>query len=290
LGSIAEDETIDAWAVGDTNDNADDQLEHDSEGENDEESRLLGAGGGGYDMLALLMDAELALASLEGPSLPAHSRPDQQLTQFFAARRAVRSEVAARARLATLGLHHPQTASALLQLGLQLEEDLGELEPASRAIRRAFVGFRAALGRQDPQTIEALVSLRRVENRLLSGLEHVHDDDLAMVIEAAETLPEMMGTDDNADGQAGPGLSMASSELASGSNHAEPTQLAEGAAADISNLSAPLKFTDTLGYGAGAVSTGVRRKMLRIAVRSKTERALRNVVSVDMQGLPTQQG
>ena len=111
-----------------------------------------------------------------------------------------------------------------------------------------------------------------------------------MVIEAAETLPEMMATDDNADGQAGPGLSMASSELASGSNHAEPTQLAEGAAADISNLSAPLKFTDTLGYGAGAVSTGVRRKMLRIAVRSKTERALRNVVSVDMQGLPTQQG
>jgi hypothetical protein len=143
-------------------------------------------------MLALLMDAEVALASLDRPSL--HARADQQLMHFFAAQRAVRSEVVARARLATLGLHNPQTASALLQLGLQLEEDLGELQPASRAIRRAFVGFRAALGRQDPRTIDALVSLRRLENRLLSGLEHVHDDDLTMVIEASET-------DSDADGQ-----------------------------------------------------------------------------------------
>lgn len=254
--------TVASSGLGDNDDGTDDQEE------DDEAFWLLGAGGGGYDMLALLMDAEVALASLDRPSL--HARADQQLMHFFAAQRAVRSEVVARARLATLGLHNPQTASALLQLGLQLEEDLGELQPASRAIRRAFVGFRAALGRQDPRTIDALVSLRRLENRLLSGLEHVHDDDLTMVIEASET-------DSDADGQ-----TALAGTFAPNLGQRLPTP--EEATGD--SLTSSLKYTDTLGYGAGAVSIRVRRKMLRIAVRSKNERALRSV-SVDAKGLPT---
>jgi hypothetical protein len=281
-------------------DTDDDEGDNDDDGD-DEEPRLLGAGGGGYDMLALLMDAELALASLEGP--PAWEVSERQRMQF-AARRAVRSEVAARARLATLGLHHPQAAAALLRLGLQLEEDLGELEPASRAIRRAYVGFRAALGRLDARTCEALAALRRVENRLLTGLEHVHDDDLPLIIEAVEAPPEpppdhqegVLAAEAVEGGSTMVQADTSTAELFGGTNLAEKLPTVEeedGATGGIGSLLSPLKSTDTLGYGGRAVgmdrgvSTNVRRKMLRIAVRSKHERALRNVVSSDMSGLPS---
>lgn len=266
--------------------------------EEKDEPRLLGTGGGGYDMLALLMDAEVALASLEGP--PPYEISDRQRVQF-AARRAVRSEVAARARLATLGMHHPQAAAALLQLGLQLEEDLGELEPAARAVRRAYLGFRVSLGTRDPQTCEALVQLRRIENRLLTGLEHVHDDDLSMVIEAVEVplaaaAQQQQREEREAQAMASTRQFLGDEDtgIFSGTNLAErlPT-VAEGETGSPFGMT-----TETLhGYGSSTgdaggarccVSIGVRRQILRVAVRSKNERALwnSNAISSDMSGLP----
>ena len=198
-------------------------------------------------MLGLLMEAETALASLEGP--PPYEIGNRQRLQVEA-RRAVRSEVAARARLATLGLHHPLAAGALLQLGLQLEEELGEVEAAARAIRRAYVGFRGALGRAHPSTLDALLELRRIENRQLSGLEHVHDDDLTPLIEEVEAPSD--------DEDPAPETAQQAVETE-----------AEGDAGDAGAAEAGLS-------GLMGVSTVMRRRLLGVAVRGRHERALKN--------------